>query len=93
MLHWFIKTDIYFSFRKCNGWGSEHHVHPKIINWATIEFLGLCELISQSLDKKVYLLQIPFFESSEVDNTIRREKLNLVNPYSVEEGMGLILNY
>ena len=63
----------------------------------------LIELIANALDKKIYLIKMPFFESLlklikpsfykrlygslEVDNTITREKLNLVNPYSVEEGM------
>jgi nucleoside-diphosphate-sugar epimerase len=68
----------------------------------------LIELIAKSLDKKVYLLKIPFFEtllkivkpsfhkrlygSLEVDNTITKEKLNLVNPCSVEEGIKLMIN-
>lgn len=63
----------------------------------------LIKLISKNLDKKVYLLRIPFFESLlklvkpsfhkrlygslEVDNRITKEKLNLVNPYSIEEGI------
>ena len=68
----------------------------------------LCELISKNLDKKVYLVKIPFFESLlkilkpsfhkrlygslEVDNTITKKKLNLKNPYSVEEGIRLMLH-
>jgi nucleoside-diphosphate-sugar epimerase len=68
----------------------------------------LIELIAKNLDKKVYLIKIPFFESLlkilkpsfykrlygslEVDNTITKEKLNLKNPYSVEEGIRLILH-
>lgn len=68
----------------------------------------LCELISKNLNKKVYLVKIPFFESLlkilrpsfhkrlygslEVDNTITKEKLNLKNPYSVEEGIRLMLH-
>jgi len=63
----------------------------------------LIELIAKNLDKKVYLLNIPFFEtflkllkpsfhkrlygSLEVDNTITKEKLNLTNPVSVEKGI------
>ncbi|MCT7560527.1 NAD-dependent epimerase/dehydratase family protein [Aliarcobacter butzleri] len=58
-------------------------------------------------DKKVYLIKIPFFESLlelvkpsfhkrlygslEVDNTITKEKLNLKNPYSVEEGIKFMI--
>ncbi len=68
----------------------------------------LIELIAENLDKKVYLIKIPFFESLlkilkpsfhkrlygslEVDNSITKEKLNLTNPYSVEEGIRLMLN-
>ena len=67
----------------------------------------LIELIAKNLDKKVYLIKIPFFESLlkilkpsfhkrlygslEVDNTITKEKLNLKNPYSVEEGIGMMI--
>ena len=67
----------------------------------------LCELIAKNLDKKVYLLKIPFFEtllkivkpsfrkrlfgSLEVDNTLTKEKLNLKNPYSVEKGIELMI--
>lgn len=68
----------------------------------------LIELIAKNLDKKSYLIKIPFFESLlkilkpsfhkrlygslEVDNTITKEKLNLINPYSVEDGIKLMLN-
>jgi len=68
----------------------------------------LIELIGNNLEKKVYLVKIPFFEtllkllkpsfykrlyrSLEVDNTITKEKLNLKNPYSVEEGIKLMLS-
>ncbi|KAB7889785.1 NAD-dependent epimerase/dehydratase family protein [Poseidonibacter ostreae] len=68
----------------------------------------LCELIAKNLDKKVYLVKIPFFEtllkiakpsfhkrlygSLEVDNSITKEKLNLKNPYSVEEGIRFMIN-
>lgn len=67
----------------------------------------LCELIAKNLDKKVTLLKIPFFESFlkllkpsfhkrlyeslEVDNTLTKKKLNLTNPYSVEEGIKLMI--
>jgi UDP-glucose 4-epimerase len=68
----------------------------------------LIELIAKNVDKKVYLIKIPFFESLlkilkpsfhkrlygslEVDNSITKEKLNLKNPYSVEEGIRLMLH-
>ena len=68
----------------------------------------LIELISKNLDKKIYLVKIPFFESLlkilkpsfhkrlygslEVDNSITKEKLNLKNPYSVEDGIKLMIN-
>ena len=67
----------------------------------------LIELIAKNLDKKIYLVKIPFFESLlkilkpsfhkrlygslEVDNSITKEKLNLVNPYSVEDGIRLMI--
>lgn len=67
----------------------------------------LIKLISKNLDKKIYLIKIPFFESLlkilkpsfhkrlygslEVDNSITKEKLNLKNPYSVEEGIRLMI--
>ena len=63
----------------------------------------LIELIANNLNKKVYLIKIPLFEtllkllkpsfhkrlycSLEVDNSITKEKLNLKNPYNVEEGI------
>ena len=68
----------------------------------------LIELIAKNLDKKIYLVKIPFFESLlelvkpsfhkrlygslEVDNSITKEKLNLKNPYSVEDGIKLMIN-
>jgi len=68
----------------------------------------LIELIAKNLDKKVYLIKIPFFEtllkvakpsfhkrlygSLEVDNSITKEKLNLKNRYSVEEGIGMMIH-
>lgn len=67
----------------------------------------LIELIAKNLDKKVYLVKIPFFESLlkilkpsfhkrlygslEVDNSITKEKLNLKNPYSVEDGIKMMI--
>lgn len=67
----------------------------------------LIELIAKNLDKKIYIVKIPFFESLlkivkpsfhkrlygslEVDNTITKEKLNLQNPYSVEDGIKLMI--
>ena len=63
----------------------------------------LIELIAQNLDKKVYLINIPMFdsllklikpsfhkrlfESLEVDNSKTKEMLNLTNPYNVEDGL------
>ena len=68
----------------------------------------MIELIANGLDKKVYLLKIPFFESLlmlvkpsfhkrlyeslEVDNTQTKEMLRFENKYSVEEGIRLMLN-
>ena len=70
--------------------------------------LRLIELIAKNLDKKIYLVKIPFFESLlelvkpsfhkrlygslEIDNSITKEKLNLKNPYSVEDGIKLMIN-
>lgn len=67
----------------------------------------LIKLIAKNLNKKIYLIKIPLFEtmlkllkpsfhkrlygSLEVDNTITKEKLNLKNPYSVEEGIRLMI--
>ena len=67
----------------------------------------LIKLISKNIDKKVYLIKIPFFESLlklvkpsfhkrlygslEVDNSITKEKLNLKNPYTIEEGIKLMI--
>jgi UDP-glucose 4-epimerase len=63
----------------------------------------LIELIAKELDKKIYLVKIPFFEtllklvkpsfykrlygSLEIDNHLTKELLQLTNPYSVEEGI------
>jgi len=68
----------------------------------------LIELIAKNLDKKIYLVKIPFFESLlkiakpsfhkrlygslEVDNSITKEKLNLKNPYSVQDGIRFMIN-
>ncbi len=68
----------------------------------------LIELMACGVDKKVYLLKIPFFEtllkllkpsfykrlygSLEVDNSITKEKLNLKNPYTTEEAIKLMIN-
>ncbi|MGJ0457033.1 GDP-mannose 4,6-dehydratase [Aliarcobacter cryaerophilus] len=68
----------------------------------------LIELRAKNLDKKIYIVKIPFFESLlkilkpsfhkrlygslEIDNSITKEKLNLKNPYSVEEGIKLMIN-
>ena len=57
----------------------------------------------KNLDKKLYLIKIPFFESLlkllkpsfhkrlyeslEIDNTITKKKLSLKNPYTVDEGI------
>ncbi|WP_418185383.1 NAD-dependent epimerase/dehydratase family protein [Aliarcobacter vitoriensis] len=67
----------------------------------------LIELIAKNLDKKIYLIKIPFFEnllklvkpsfckrlygSLEVNNSITKEKLNIKNPYSVEDGIRLMI--
>lgn len=66
------------------------------------------ELIAKELNKKVYLIKIPFFEtllkflkpsfhkrlycSLEIDNTLTKERLNLKNSYSVEEGIKLMIH-
>ncbi len=68
----------------------------------------LIELIANGLDKKVYLIKIPFFESLlklvkpsfhkrlyeslEVDNSETKKVLGFKNKYSVEEGIRLMLN-
>ena len=67
----------------------------------------LIVLIAKNLDKKTYLIKIPFFESFlkilkpsfykrlygslEVDNSVTKKKLNLKNPYNVEEGIRLMI--
>ena len=68
----------------------------------------LIELIAKALGKKVTLVKAPFFESAlkllkpsfhkrlygslEIDNSLTKARLNLKNPYSVEEGISLMLN-
>ena len=68
---------------------------------------GLIELIAKSLDKKIFLVTIPLFEtflkllkptfhkrlygSLEVNNSETKQKLSLTNPYTVEEGIELML--
>ena len=68
----------------------------------------LIKLIARELDKSVYLIKIPFFEtllkqlkpsfhkrlyeSLEVNNHITKEILNFDNLYSVEEGIHLMIH-
>ena len=68
---------------------------------------NLIELIAKELHKKVYLVKIPFFESLlkllkpsfhkrlygslEVDNSLTKERLNLENLYSVEDGIKFMI--
>ena len=68
----------------------------------------LIELIAKNLDKKIYIVKIPFFESLlkilkpsfhkrlygslEIDSSITKEKLNLKNPYNVKDGIKLMIN-
>lgn len=68
----------------------------------------LIELIAINVNKRVFLLEIPFFEkllkliklsfhkrlygSLEIDNSITKSKLNLTNPYSVEDGIQYMIN-
>ena len=67
----------------------------------------LIELIAKNLEKKVYLIKIPFFESLlklvkpyfhkrlfmslEVDNTKTKETLKFENLYSVEDGIRFMI--
>jgi len=66
------------------------------------------KLIAKTLDKKIYLIKIPFFEyllklikpsfykrlyqSLAVDNTQTKKELNYNNLYSVEEGIRFMIN-
>jgi len=68
----------------------------------------LIELIADGLNKKVYLVNIPFFESLlklvkpsfhkrlyeslEVDNKHTKKVLSLENIYTIEEGVNLMIN-
>lgn len=68
----------------------------------------LIELIAKELNKKTYLIKVPFFKtllrvlkpsfhkrlygSLEVNNALTKKRLNLKNPYSVEEGIKLMIN-
>jgi UDP-glucose 4-epimerase len=68
----------------------------------------LIELIAKELDKKVYLVRVPFFETLlkvvkpsfhkrlygclEVDNSSTKEILDFKNIYTVEDGVRLMLN-
>ncbi len=68
----------------------------------------LIELIAKELNKKVFLVKIPFFESLlkvlkpslhkrlyeslEVDNSAAKEVLNYKNPYSVEDGINYMIH-
>lgn len=68
----------------------------------------LVELIAKNLNKKIYLIKIPFFEavlkllkpsfykrlycSLEANNDLTKEVLSLKNPYSVEEGIKLMIH-
>lgn len=68
----------------------------------------LIELIAKHLDKKVYLIKVPFFaillkllkpsfhkrlyESLEVDGSMTKKRLGISNPYSIEEGIRLMIH-
>lgn len=72
---------------------------------STTEFV---QLIASALNKKVFLLSVPFFplllkkikpsfykrlyKNLEVDNTFTKKELEFSNPYSVEEGIKLMMN-
>ena len=72
---------------------------------STTEFV---QFIAAALNKKVFLLSIPFFPlvlnrlkssfykrlygSLEIDNTLTKKKLGFSNPYSVKEGIQLMIN-
>ena len=74
----------------------------------SISTSDLINLIAKELNKTVYLIKIPFFESLlkqfkpsfhkrlyeslEVNNHITKEILNFDNPYSVEEGIHLMIH-
>ena len=68
-----------------------------------ISITKLIKLIAKELNKKIYLIEIPFFrlflkkikpniykrlyESLEVDNSLTKQILSLENPYTLEEGI------
>ena len=68
----------------------------------------LIQLIALALNKKVFLLSVPFFprllkkikpsfykrlyKSLEVDNTVTKQELDFSTPYSTEEGIKLMIN-
>jgi len=68
---------------------------------------NLIKLIAKSLEKRIYLIQIPLFEtllgllkpsfhkrlygSLEIDNTLTKKELNLKNPYTIEDGIRLMI--
>lgn len=70
---------------------------------STLSTTELIESITKDLNKKIRFVKIPFFESLlkcfkpsfhkrlyqslEVDNTLTKERLNLKNPYTTEEGI------
>ena len=67
----------------------------------------LIKLIADNLEKKLYLINLPLFEtflclvkpslhkrlyeSLEIDNSLTKKQLNLTNPYTVEEGIKLMI--
>jgi len=68
----------------------------------------LCTLIADKLHKKIYLIKIPFFEillskikpslykrlykNLIIDNSLTKKKLNLINPYSIDKGIELMID-
>ena len=68
----------------------------------------LIQMIASALDKKIFLIKIPFFEtllrlikpnfhkrlygSLEVNNELTRKKLNFKNKFSVEEGIKFMIH-
>jgi nucleoside-diphosphate-sugar epimerase len=72
-----------------------------------ISTYNLIQLIANELDKKVYLIKIPFFESLlkfvkpsfhkrlyeslEVDNSFTKQQLNFKNKYTTEEGIKFMI--
>ena len=73
----------------------------------SVSLTRLIKLIALGLNKKIFLIKVPFFESLlkllkpsihkklytnlEINNTKTREKLNLKNPYSIEEGIKFMI--